>query len=80
MDGPTLKPKKEKPRYPTMTLPLDTIPEAKKWDVVKEGDNSGPYYEIRLKVRQIGLSDARFSKNAEFELRGIETSEYKEKK
>lgn len=73
-DGP-LKPAKSKPRYPTMRLPLDVIPEAKKWEVVKEGESGGPMYEITLQVRQIGLSQGRFDQNAEFEIRGIDTEE-----
>lgn len=71
--------KKERPRYPMIRLPLEVIPEAKKWKVVEEGTDKGPSYTITLKVRQIGLSDARFDKSAEFELRGIETGEYDSK-
>lgn len=68
------KTKKEKPRYPMIRIDLEHIPEAKDWEVVEEGKDDGPYYLITLKVRQIGLSNARYDKSAEFELREIGTS------
>lgn len=74
-EGPSLATKQSKPRYPTMRLPLDAIPEAKKWDVVKEGESKGKEYTIELRVRMIGLSQGRFDQSAEFELRGIECGE-----
>lgn len=79
-EGPSLATKESKPRYPTMRLDLDTIPEAKKWEVVKEGEEKGKEYEIKVRVRMIGLSQGRFDHSAEFELRGIETGEGEKKK
>lgn len=70
-----MKPKKSPPRYPTLRLDLETIPEAKKWEVSKAGSNEGPEYTIELKVKMIGLSQSRFDNSAEFEIREIETGE-----
>lgn len=78
-EGPSLAVKESKPSYPTMRLPLEAIPEAKKWEVVKEGEGKGPEYTIELRVRMIGLSQGRFDQSAEFELRGIGCEEMEEK-
>lgn len=78
-DGP-MKPAKSKPRYPTFRLPLEVIPEAAKWDVVKEGEDKGATYTIELEVRTIGVSNARYDKNAEFEIRKIGTETAEEEK
>ena len=75
MDGPSLasgKPKKMPPNYPKMHLDLDVIPEAKKWEVADAGTDKGPSYTITLMVKMVGLSQSRFDKSAEFEIRGIE--------
>lgn len=72
--GP-LKPAKSKPRYPVVSLPLDALPEAKDWEVVKEGEDSGPYYVIEMRVRMVSLSQGRYDQRAEFELRGIDASD-----
>lgn len=63
--GPMLKPTKSKPRYPTVRMDLDTIPEAKEWKV-------GKTYEVGLKLKMVGISQSRFDNSAEFEIRGIE--------
>lgn len=60
-----------------MRLELEAIPEAKKWEVVKEGEDKGKEYVISLRVRMIGLSQGRFDHSAEFELRGIDTKDSK---
>jgi len=73
-DGP-LKAGKSKPRYPVVRLSLDALPEAKKWEVVKEGEDGGPYYIIEMRVRMVSLSQGRFDQSAEFELRGIESED-----
>ena len=73
----TMKEKKSKPRYPIMRLDLETIPEAKKWDVVKEGEEKGKEYVISLRVRMVGLSQGRYDQSAEFELRGIDIKDSK---
>jgi len=74
-EGPSLAVKESKPRYPTFRLPLDVIPEAKKWEVAKEGEDSGAAYVIEMKVRMIGLSQGRYDQSAEFEIRGIDTED-----
>lgn len=74
-----MKPKKSSPRYPTMRLDLEVVPEAKKWDVAKAGSTDGPEYEITLKVKMIGISQSRFDNSVEFELREIDTGESEEK-
>lgn len=68
-----MRPEKSPPRYPTMRLDLDTIPEAKKWDISKAGSEDGPEYIIELKVKMTGISQSRYDNSAEFELREIET-------
>lgn len=73
-DGP-MKPAKSKPRYPVVRLSLDALPEAKKWEVVKEGEDGGPFYIIEMRVRMVSLSQGRFDQSAEFELRGIESED-----
>lgn len=72
-DGP-MKKAESKPRYPTIRMDLDTIPEAKDWKVSEAGSDKGNEYEITMKVKMIGLSQSRFDSNAEFEVREIEAA------
>jgi len=71
--------KNEKPekRYPRIDLPIEILPEAKKWGI-------GETYEIHLKVRMTGIRVREEDKNhmgmgmsydnsADFEIRGIAT-------
>jgi len=64
-----LSKKKDKPRYPTIRIPLEHIPEAKDWEVNKEGEDKGTEYTVMMKVRMVGLSQSRFDNSAEFEVR-----------
>lgn len=64
-----LKKQKAKPRYPVIRMPLEHIPAATKWEVSKEGEDSGKEYTITVKVRMVGLSQSRFDNSAEFEIR-----------
>lgn len=66
--GPALKAKKSEPRYPSMRLDLDTIPEAKNWKV-------GESYRIEVEVKMTGLSQSRYDNSAEFEIRKIEADD-----
>ena len=70
-----LKEGKERPHYPTFRIPLEHIPEAKKWEVSKEGADSGAEYVIEMKVKMIGLSQGRFDSSAEFEIREMEAGD-----
>ena len=70
--GP-MKKQKSKPRYPTFRLPLEAIPEAKKWEVSKEGEEGGKEYTVTMKVRMIGISQGRFDSSTEFEIREMGT-------
>lgn len=66
--GP-LRPKGKKAKiYPTFRIDLDHLPEAEDWKV-------GDMYEIKMRVKQIGISKSRFQNEAEFEIRGIETAD-----
>lgn len=69
--GPSLKTKKSPPRYPTVRLDLDTVPEAKDWKV-------GKTYGLEMVVKMVGLSQSRFDNSAEFEIRKIGTEDAKE--
>lgn len=69
--GPSLKKEKSKPRYPTVRLDLDTIPEAKDWKV-------GKTYGLEMEVKMVGISQSRFDNSAEFEIRKIGTEDAKE--
>lgn len=66
--GPSLKAKKSEPRYPTIRLDLDTIPEAKDWKV-------GNTYRIEMEVKMTGISQSRFDNSSEFEVRSIEADD-----
>jgi hypothetical protein len=66
--GPSLKNKKSEPRYPTVRLDLDTIPEAKDWKI-------GKSYRIEMEVKMTGISQSRFDNSAEFEIRAIEADD-----
>lgn len=74
-----LSKKKAKPHYPTIRLPLEHIPEAKDWEVSKEGEDKGKEYTLELKVRMVGLSQSRFDNTAEFEIREMGCEEMGEK-
>lgn len=62
--GKPLKKQKPEPIYPRVRIELDTLPEAKKWEV-------GDLYEIRMQVRMVGLSISRYDNSADFEIRKI---------
>lgn len=62
--GP-LKQGKSKPIYPTISLGLEHIPEAKNWKV-------GKTYRIELELKMTGISQGRYRNEAEFEVHGIE--------
>ncbi len=60
------RPKGEKREiYPEIRLPLDALPEAKKWDV-------GETYCVMIELKMTGISQGRFQSGTEFEVRGIE--------
>ncbi len=65
---PMVKPSKSKPIYPTFRMDLEFLPEAKDWKV-------GKTYEIKMKVKMIGLSQSRFDNSSEYEIRAIETAD-----
>ncbi len=65
-----LKKKKAEPVYPRVRLDLDTIPEAKKWEV-------GKTYKLEMEVKMVGLSISRFDNSAEFEIRKIGSEDVK---
>ena len=66
--GPSLKTKKSEPRYPTIRLDLETVPEAKDWKI-------GKTYRIEMEVKMTGISQSRFDNSAEFEVRAIEADD-----
>ena len=68
--GP-MKPKKSEPRYPTIRIDLEHIPEAKDWKV-------GKSYGIEMVVKMVGISQSRFDNSAEFEIRKIGVEDAKE--
>lgn len=68
--GP-MKQKKSEPRYPTIRLELDTLPEAKDWKV-------GESYHLEMEVKMVGISQSRFDNSAEFEIRQIGTEDQEE--
>ncbi len=52
--------------YPGISLGLDVLPEAKKWDVGQE-------YIVTLKLRQTGMHQSRHGRgSAEFDIIGVE--------
>lgn len=57
--------KKPEPQYPRFRIELQYLPEAKKWDLESE-------YTITLKLKMVGISMARFQKDAEFDIVGID--------
>jgi hypothetical protein len=64
-EGPgKLSKKKAEPVYPRMRLDLDTVPEAKKWEV-------GKSYQVEMELKMVGLSISRYDNSAEFEIRKI---------
>lgn len=62
--------KKAPPIYPKVRLDLDTVPEAKKWEV-------GKSYKLEMVVKMVGLSISRFDNSAEFEIRKIGSEDVK---
>ena len=58
-------PKKDKKYYPTFRIDLKHLPEAKKWDLDKE-------YTVTLKLKMVGISQAKYQNDAEFEIIGID--------
>jgi hypothetical protein len=61
-----LSKKKSEPRFPTIRLDHDTLPEAKDWKV-------GTTYHVEMDLKMVSTSQSRFSNDSEFEIRGIET-------
>ncbi len=57
--------------FPTLRLQHDFFPEAKEWKVGKK-------YEVKLILKQTGLSISKFQNDSEFEIVGFEGKEYKE--
>lgn len=65
-DSPVgLKKMESKPRYPTIRLDLQHIPEAKDWKI-------GETYHVELELKMVGISQSRFDNSAEFEIHEIE--------
>lgn len=62
------KKKESRDIYPSFSIDLEHIPEAKEWKV-------GDTYHIEMEVKMTGLSQSRFQNSAEFEIRKIETDE-----
>jgi len=63
--GPA-KSKKEPPKiYPRLRMEHQFFPEAKKHEV-------GKTYEVKLKIKAVGLSISRFSNDTEYEIHGYE--------
>lgn len=62
------------PHYPTFSIDLEHLPEAKNWQV-------GKTYKIELEVKQTGLhiGQSAYDNRAEFDIIGIDTSENKSK-
>lgn len=55
--------------YPQLSLPLQHLPEAKKWEVEKT-------YNVSLELKMISLSvgEEDYNNRAEFEIRGIKVN------
>lgn len=70
-EGPSKLSTKKAPKiYPKVRLDLDTVPEAKKWEV-------GKTYKLEMVVKMVGLSISRFDNSAEFEIRKIGANDVK---
>lgn len=78
---PIMKSEKEKVRFPSVTLSLDVVPEAKDWEVEEE-------YTITLKLKMTGISmrksmnsyDDEWGNNATFDIIGVDVPEEKKEK
>lgn len=70
-EGPSLAVKKSEPRYPTIRLDLETLPEAKDWKV-------GQTYRVEMEIKMVGISQSRYDNSAEFEIRQIGTEDQEE--
>lgn len=57
--------KESEPRYPSIRIDLQHIPEAKKWKV-------GETYKVSMMLKMTGISQSRFDNSAEFEIHEIE--------
>lgn len=55
----------DRPIYPYFRIELQHLPEAKKWDVGKEG-------VIAIKYKLVGKSISRYQNDVEFEIHGID--------
>lgn len=74
----TIASPKNETKSPSITLDLDTLPEAKKWKV-------GESYEITLEVTMTGIKtsqsanknsyDAQYNNNATFDITGVEVDD-----
>lgn len=64
--GPISDRKTEEPKkiYPKITIPLDTLPEAKEWSI-------GESYALDIEVVMTGIRQDEYSNEATFELRKI---------
>lgn len=51
--------------FPRLRIELVHLPEAKKWEIGKE-------YDLKLRLKQTGLSISKFQNDAEFDIIGID--------
>ena len=69
-----------KPMYPTIRIQLDHLPESKKWEVSEANSDKGKEYEIKMKVKMVGISQSRYQNDVELELREMGINEVNNKK
>lgn len=72
---------KPQKKYPNISIDLNTLPEAKKWEVENE-------YVVTLKLRMTGIRmskskdsyDMEYNNNASFDIIGVDVKETNDKK